>query len=319
MIYNTTIVLSIVIPVYKVEKYIQKCLDSIFLQEIDEKYYEVIIVNDGTPDNSMDIVARFSSEHANVVVINQENKGLSAARNTGLDQARGNYIWFVDSDDWLTHDSINYVLPILQHRDYDIISTDLIYSHDDENLNWCVNRNNDEIVTPEHYLVNYPVGAVQRYIIKLEFLKNNNLRFFPGIYHEDAEFAPRMIIQSKGIFMMSKHLYHYYQRENSIMSSWKLKNTLDYCFVAKRHHTLFETIDTISLRRAFEYFTLIVYLHAFPKEQLMNNTEIREVYKNEKRSIRKLAVSLITCRLPLRKKIRVWFCIINPQLVIPRQ
>ena len=313
---NQAIVLSIIIPVYKVEKYIQKCLDSIFLQGVDERSYEVIVVNDGTPDNSMAIVARFASEHANVAVINQENQGLSMARNTGLAHAKGDYIWFVDSDDWLTSDSIDYVLQVLQQNNFDIISSDLIYSHDDENLDWSVNRKHDAIITPEHYLTSYPVGAVQRYVIKKDFLILNNLQFYPGIYHEDAELAPRMIIKSKGVFMLSKHLYHYYQRENSIMSSWKLKNTLDYCFVAKRHHAIFKTVETTSLRRAFEYFTLIVYLNAFPKKQLISNPEIREVYQKEKGQIRKLAASLVASRLPLKKKIKVWLCFINPKFVI---
>ena len=101
--------LSIIIPIYKVEKYIHYTLESVYNQDIDEKYFEVICVNDGTPDNSMDIVNEFKISHNNLYVINQTNQGLSEARNTGLKKAKGDYIWFVDSDDTLETGSISKI------------------------------------------------------------------------------------------------------------------------------------------------------------------------------------------------------------------
>lgn len=100
---------SIIIPIYNVEQYIEQCFTSIYAQDISEDIFEVIAVNDGTPDNSMSIVKTIASQHKNLVIINQENQGLSVARNTGLDHAKGEYIWFVDSDDWLTKDSLSLV------------------------------------------------------------------------------------------------------------------------------------------------------------------------------------------------------------------
>lgn len=300
------------------ERFIRRCLDSIYLQAVDECYYEVIIVNDGTPDNSMKIVKEFRSAHSNIIIVNQENSGLSVARNTGLKQAKGDYVWFVDSDDWLTSDSIKNILPILRSNKYDIISSDLIYSYDDEKLNWTLHREKEEKITPAKYLIGYPVGAVQRYIIRRLFLINNHLQFYPGIYHEDAEFAPRMIIQSDGVMMLSCHLYHYYQRANSIMSSWKLKNTQDYCFVVGRHLRLLDEVKKDSLRTALKYYILLVYLHAFPKKQLNNNYDVKIVYQKEKSQIRKIAYSLANKNLPIKKLIKVWLCIINPYLVLPK-
>ena len=91
-------ILSIIIPVYKVEKYVRKTLESVFSENFSDNEVEVIVVNDGTPDRSMDIVNEFVS-HKSLRIINQENQGLSGARNTGIKAAKGKYVWFVDSDD----------------------------------------------------------------------------------------------------------------------------------------------------------------------------------------------------------------------------
>ena len=107
--------LSIIIPIYKVEKYIRYTLDSIYNQNANEKSFEVICVNDGTPDNSMNIVEEFKILYNNLHIINQKNEGLSCARNAGLKIAKGDYIWFVDSDDTLEVQSISKV--IRKHSD----------------------------------------------------------------------------------------------------------------------------------------------------------------------------------------------------------
>lgn len=92
--------LSIVIPVYNVEKYVSECLDSCLEQNIDITDYEIIIVNDGSTDNSANLINLYAKQ-SNIIIINQENLGLSAARNAGMKIAKGEYIWFVDSDDWI--------------------------------------------------------------------------------------------------------------------------------------------------------------------------------------------------------------------------
>ena len=95
-------ILSIIIPIYNVEQFIAQCIESIYSQHFPLERFEVIAVNDGTPDHSMDIVKRFAAKYSNLQIINQENKGLSVARNTGMQYAKGDYVWFIDSDDWLS-------------------------------------------------------------------------------------------------------------------------------------------------------------------------------------------------------------------------
>ena len=98
--------LSIIIPVYNVEKYIRPCMESIFRQGLDEDDYEVIIVNDGTPDKSMEVIEDIIAAHANITVINQKNLSLSVARNNGIAAAKGEYILMPDSDDFLIENSL---------------------------------------------------------------------------------------------------------------------------------------------------------------------------------------------------------------------
>ena len=102
--------LSIIVPVFNVEKYIRPCLESLLKQGLDDDCFEVIIINDGTPDKSMEVIADIIEAHQNIQVINQENQGLSIARNNGLENASGDYILFIDSDDLLIDNSIPFLL-----------------------------------------------------------------------------------------------------------------------------------------------------------------------------------------------------------------
>ena len=114
------IILSIIIPVYNVEKYVRKTLESIFESALPKSELEVIVVNDGTKDNSMSIVNEFAAKFDNLRVINQENQGLSGARNTGLKAAHGKYVWFVDSDDWVESGILEHLVKRLRVSDDDV-------------------------------------------------------------------------------------------------------------------------------------------------------------------------------------------------------
>lgn len=114
------VAVSVVVPVYNVEKYIERCLDSLVRQKFGYEY-EIIIVNDGTKDNSMTIADRFASEYDFIRIITQQNAGLSAARNTGLANARGEYIAFVDSDDFVSPFYISEMYTLAVKNNADIV------------------------------------------------------------------------------------------------------------------------------------------------------------------------------------------------------
>ena len=129
MIDRTNILLSIVIPIYKVEPYIEKCLSSIYGQ-IENLPVEVVLVNDGTPDKSMDIAQKFVNNRT--VIVAQENQGLSAARNNGMKASHGKYVWFVDSDDWIADGAIAKVCKWIEQNRSEVFVIG-IKAYDEEN------------------------------------------------------------------------------------------------------------------------------------------------------------------------------------------
>lgn len=221
--------LSIIIPVYNVEGYINKCLSSIFNQNIKLSEYEVIIINDGTKDNSMSIVEKYSELYSNIIIINQSNQGLSMARNNGLKHAKGEYIWFIDSDDTISENCLKEICNIFKHN-IDLLQIQYRYTYDNESLNRDekICEINKIISGKEQMLKGGLFIPAQFTIYRRTFLIQNNLFFYKNIYHEDSEFKPRALYLAKSCLSYNKVVYNYYQRaEGSITSQFKLKNGLD--------------------------------------------------------------------------------------------
>ena len=124
--------LSIIVPVYNVEKYIRACLKSIFRQNLNDDDFEVIIINDGTEDNSMSVIVDLISEHHNIIIVNQENQGSSVAWNNGIAIANGEYILFVDADDLLIERRLKLLLQKAIETKADIIIPEFIEIVDED-------------------------------------------------------------------------------------------------------------------------------------------------------------------------------------------
>ena len=118
--------LSIIIPVYNGEEYIDRCLQSCLRQDIPADSYEIVVVDDGSTDSSNVILSRYAMEHANVVVLTQSNKKQGAARNYGLSKAQGEYIWFVDSDDWIEANCLGRLLALCDDNGIEVLAIDRI-------------------------------------------------------------------------------------------------------------------------------------------------------------------------------------------------
>ena len=212
---------SIIIPVYNVEKYIKKCLDSIFEQSF--KDYEVIVVNDGTKDNSMDIVKEY-----NVKIINQKNQGLSEARNSGAKKATGEYLIFIDSDDYIDKDLLKEINKSLKN-DPDIVRFQIreVYEDDKESKDYketpFTNKNGVEafnLITKYHFVEN-----AWSYAIKRSYYEDNNYSFKKGTIHEDFGLLPLVIIKANTVNSISYIGYNYLQRKGSIMSQKDYEKT----------------------------------------------------------------------------------------------
>ena len=215
--------ISIVIPVYNVQDYLKKCLLSCVEQDVPSDCYEIVIVNDGSTDTSPNILENFDWGNVNHIIINQTNQGLSAARNVGLANSNGEYVWFVDSDDWINNNSIRIIIPMLDGCDVlSLRSYFRNYPNREEVLRF------DDIVTtgPELTKHRFPVGA-PFYIYKRSFLEKNGFNFKVGIFHEDTQFDPRALYLAGKVNIYREPLYHNLKREGSITSSYNPKKIID--------------------------------------------------------------------------------------------
>lgn len=212
--------LSIIVPVYNVEKYIGACLESIFKQGLDDNQFEVIIVNDGTKDGSMEVIADIICQHDNITVINQENQGLSVARNNGIRIAKGEYILMPDSDDLLIENSLSQLLKTALHTKADLIVADSVEVYPDEELpDNSIQKK--EFLTKEkdgrHFFIeelNPCYCQVWRALYRREFLINNNIKFVPGIFFQDIPFTHECYIKAKKCIKTS-WIVNIYRRERN--------------------------------------------------------------------------------------------------------
>lgn len=225
--------LSIIVPVYNVEPYIRPCFESIFNQELYDDDYEVIIVNDGSTDRSMEMIADIINEHNNILIIDQANQGLSVARNTGMEYAKGDYLLFVDSDDLLVHNGLKELMGILHDDSLDLIIAGFAKLSNDE-INKGIKLDNNlfsfETKTGmDIYLNDFDPRQcyVWHTIYKREFLEKNNILFIPDIYFEDVLFTTECYLKANKCLRTTGVFYIYRQRPNSIVSSINMRKLLD--------------------------------------------------------------------------------------------
>lgn len=269
--------LSIIVPIYNVEQYLRKCVESLLAQDLPQDEYEIILVDDGSPDNCPAICDEYaqalhppggSRKGANIKVIHQPNGGLSAARNSGLKVAEGKYVQFVDSDDYLHPNVLRGLVEQMEREDLDVLRFDYQnvritptgdyevfqpYKHPHQ-----VDTRTD-VVDGETYLnerMGYACYAVM-YIVKRNLLisdsrinENNNqlsisnsqypVFFTEGIHFEDVDWTPRMLLAAKRVNSAKTIVYNYLLREGSITG------TMDLAKKKKNINDMLLVIDTIN-------------------------------------------------------------------------
>ena len=236
--------LTIILPCYNVEKYIAECLDSLYRQDISEEEYEVICVNDCSPDGTRDIILNYQQKHSNLILIDHEvNKRQGGARNTGIKAAKGEYIWFVDPDDYIKTNVLNSILDscfennldILQFN-YDKVTINGEFQFKKENVINTIVMNGIEFTNSlgNNYLNNYDLSVCTR-LIKSDYFKTNNIIFIENTIFEDLVFSLRTMMFCKRIMAISDSLYLYRYNPDSTMN--ELNNiikgsfTFQTCFI----------------------------------------------------------------------------------------
>ena len=216
--------ISIIVPVYNVEKYLSRCLDSILNQDMALNDYEIIIVNDGSTDKSGDICLEYASKYSNIRYFEQKNQGQSVARNVGLKNATGEYIWFIDSDDFIESNSLYGLYKKAVSNNLDILSFVLKKisenNHNDIYYECVQNLKTNYIYTGrDAFLEGYKPASVCNTLFRRDFILNNKLRFYPGIIHQDVEFSFQAIIVAKTVMFIENCPYMYYFRRNSTLTN----------------------------------------------------------------------------------------------------
>jgi len=280
-----------VVPAYNAEKYLSRCLSTCMDQDLNRDEFEVLVVNDGSTDNTLQIISKYSTEFDNIKVICKKNEGLGEARNDGLEAASGEYIWFVDSDDWITTKCLHYVYSILSKNDLDALWFQLVRINENGEvipLKKLCRKCLTEVLTGEQFLkqvMGYEAYAVL-FVFKRYFLLKSNLRFKKGIYYEDAEFIPRALLAAQRVKYEPVVLYNYFLRSGSIIQSYNPKRVDDLIFVIRSMKNSIEknkmSHDVLYLN-AFSSVLIIntIKLTSNPKykekqkEMIMNLTEVR--------------------------------------------
>lgn len=213
-----SIKVSVVVPVYNVEKYLDKCLTSLVNQTL--KDIEIIVVNDGTKDNSQDIIDKYAKKYKNIKSYKKTNGGLSSARNYGIKKCTGKYIAFLDSDDYVEHDMYELLYNKAISGDFDVTVCNLNYVYDNYTKKASSNLKKD-ITTKEEIkksMINiYPVAWNKLY--KKE-LFDNNIFFKEGVWYEDVEFLYRLYPYINSIGVTNNYSINYVQREGAITKTF---------------------------------------------------------------------------------------------------
>lgn len=233
--------ISVIIPVYNVSEYLRDCLDSLFVQSL--KGIEVICINDGSTDNSYNILCEYMNIHNNMIVVNQENKGQSAARNIGVGIAKGKYITFLDSDDLIEPDYLKVMFDCAEESQLDYVITGYSKFYSKIKKKKLIN-NNVCILSSEDLYKKYMVGIfptmVWARLYKRDIWLGNHLSFPEGKIYEDIFLSFQIADVYKKAIYIDGNYYHYRIRENSSVFSFTEKKLLDYLADIKKTNIFLE-------------------------------------------------------------------------------
>jgi glycosyltransferase involved in cell wall biosynthesis len=216
--------LSIVIPVYNTGRFLERCIHHLLCSEGMGKLFEIILVDDGSTDNSSEFISKILAEFPSLHCIVQQNLGLGAARNSGLAASKGEYIWFVDSDDIVIPGAAEQILDQLAKKNPDILTLETICSNEDGiEIKWidCTFDflNQPKLTGPDFFYRNYLHSYMFLYVIKRRILIENEIKFADRINMQDADLIPRVMLRSESVIHSSVCAYTYVKRSDSFTNS----------------------------------------------------------------------------------------------------
>ena len=229
---------SVIVPVYNVEKYIEKCLDTLVIQTLED--IEIILVNDGSTDSSKEKIQAYINQYSNIKYLEKENGGLSSARNFGMKYASGEYIAFLDSDDYVEKNMYEDMYTVAKQNDSDMVECDFIWEYPNKRkMDKGIIYNNKKEAIEKARVVAW------NKLIKREILEKEKIIFPEGLRYEDVEFFYKLVPYLNKISFVKKYLVHYVQREDSIANTQDIRtkeifNVLDNVLLYYRKEEIYD-------------------------------------------------------------------------------
>ena len=312
--------ISVVVPVYKVEKYLKRCIESIIKQTY--KNIEIILVDDGSPDNCGKICDEYASKDKRIKVIHKKNGGLSSARNEGLKIANGEYISFIDSDDYISNVFIEKLYSICKEqkceialceyeRVYDKIEHNCI--EENKNENSIIEIYNNKEILKKIYSKDYLITIVAwNKLYNKKLFKN--IVFPEGRLHEDEATTYKILYNTKKVAILREKLYYYFYDINSIMNKKYNLKRLDILYALKDRADFFESIKEIELYELTmkKYTEALINCYILCKRNIDDSKYIQDILLN---NFKKNIMNLIKYKnVKIKSKLKIIFAYICPNL-----
>lgn len=272
--------ISIVVPIYKVEAYLNHCVQSLVNQTY--KDIEIILVDDGSPDSCPRMCDEWERKDDRIIVIHKDNGGLSDARNAGIARSTGEYLMFVDSDDYIEPDSCEAFMRIAEKTDADIIVGNVVQ----ETSKGFVHMDRTNLEEGRLYLnteyIKLAIRAREWYapawsaLYKRSVFERNHLQYVKGLLHEDMEMLPRVFFAAQTVSFLNKEFYHYVIRKGSIMSTaTKEKNGKHIMGIYAEWKELFDQVKDPELKKLLYGFLVKCYLCSVKELQMSEGIRIK--------------------------------------------
>lgn len=280
--------ISIIVPIYKVEKYLDKCIESLVNQTYTN--LEIILVDDGSPDKCPEMCDKWAEKDSRIKVIHKPNGGLSDARNAGMKEANGEYIVFTDSDDFLDKHFIEYLYIAIIDNEVEMSSCDFAYYYDGDIVTNEVTRGKITVSSSETAIEDILNNRNVRAVAWNKMFHRGLLvgeEFPVGKYHEDEFFSYRIIHKAKKIAYIDSALYYYRQREGSIMASFNIKHLdsleagLERLSLLKKYYPDLYIYD----KATFCMGCVLMYLSALDDKEC-DKKEIKKIIKSKRKQVK---------------------------------
>lgn len=314
--------ISVIVPIYKVEPYIEKCIQSIVNQTFED--FEIIIIDDHSPDYSAQMAKKILESQSRIpyrIISKPRNEGLSAARNTGVDHAEGQYLLFIDSDDWIDKEMLKNLFQSAKTAIADVVISRIRQIYEDTNKFEILKSEKPSTVTGEVALMKLFQGKFFAHVCKMLFLRSlfQNIKFPVGIVYEDVLTVPYLLANAKKVHFHDRAYYNYLQRSGSITKSFN-PDINRICEHLEKIRSDFSYLKTKKHQKALIRYIYLAHLTLVEQAAILspNYEKARSVLLTCRGSIRLNRIAHQFCSRPSRSMLSLLLLKISPRQLYKR-